>query len=230
MPEAAVHIVDDDEAVRNSLARLIASAGLSATAYADAESFLARHSSSEPAGCLVLDLRLPRLSGLDLQERLTERGWRIPIIIISGHGELEDAVRAMKRGAVDFIRKPYQPAALLAQIRAALETNRRQRAAGAERRAAQEALALLTPREREVADRLAIGAGIKAIAHALGLSRKTVDVHRTHIMSKLRLTTTFELWQLMQRANGGSASAPPADLARRALDEGPVRPGPPDIS
>ncbi len=190
--EPTVFVVDDDQAMRSSLSRLMQSVGLRVEAYASATEFLNAFDSRAP-GCLVLDIRMPGMNGLDLQERLAADGIRIPVIIISAHGDVESAVRAMKCGAVDFVKKPYKGKVLLARIREALELDARIRREEARRADVVARLARLTPREREVMALLVLGKSAKQIAFELGLSRKTVDVHRSHVMSKMQIDSVVEL-------------------------------------
>jgi RNA polymerase sigma factor (sigma-70 family) len=183
-PETTVYIVDDDEAVRDSLRLLLQSVGLRAQTYASAQQFLDAYRPPAP-GCLLVDVRMPGMSGLELQERLAEKKIPLPVIIITGHGQIAMAVRAMKAGAVDFIQKPFDNEALLEVIHKTLA-----RAADRQRQQARIAdnaarLATLTPREREVMERLVAGKSNKVIAADLGISTRTVEVHRARIMEKL---------------------------------------------
>lgn len=190
--DATVFVVDDDQAMRKSLARLLDSVGLKAETYDCAEAFLADYDPTRP-GCLVLDIRMPGISGLELQEQLAADGARLPVIIMSAHGDVEKAVRAMKSGAVDFIKKPYKGRVLLERVREALALDARRRSAEAARAGVAARAARLTPREREIAPLLVAGKSAKRIAFELGLSRKTVDVHRGHIMSKMQADSVVEL-------------------------------------
>jgi two-component system response regulator FixJ len=199
MPEATVFVVDDDQALRESLRRLMQSVALPVETYADAQTFRARYDPSRP-GCLILDIRMPGMSGLELQEKLINERIRIPVIIMSAHGDVEKAVRAMKAGAVDFIKKPYKGKVLLERVRQALELDARIRHEEAQRANIAARVASLTPREREVMKLLAAGKSPKQIAFEFGLSRKTVDVHRGHIMLKMQAESLVELAQLVQRA------------------------------
>ncbi len=196
-PETTVFVVDDDQALRESLSRLMGSVGLPVETYPSAQAFLDSHDASRP-GCLLLDIRMPGMSGLELQERLAQTGAGMPIIIISGHADVEQAVRAMKTGAVDFIKKPYNGEVLVNHVRRALELDARIRRERAERAAATACVALLTPREHEIMHLLATGKPVKQIAHELGLSRKTVDVHRSHIMMKLQVDSVVDLAHLAE--------------------------------
>ncbi len=199
--DATVFVVDDDQAVRESLSRLMESVGQEVATYAGAQEFLDSYDPSRP-GCVVLDIRMPGMSGLDLQEKLARDGMRIPVIMISGHGDVEKAVRAMKAGAVDFLRKPYKAKVLLERIGQALELDAKIRRQEAERAKAAALIAQLTPREREVMGLLATGAPSKQIAYRLGLSRKTVDVHRAHIMMKLQIDSVVDIARLVEIYDG----------------------------
>lgn len=193
--EPMVFVVDDDGAMRVALERLLVSVGIAVRSFSSAAEFLAADSAVNP-GCLVLDLRMPGIDGLELQARLRDAGIHIPIIMISAHGEVESAVRAMKHGAIDFLRKPYQPATLVARIREAFALDAQRREAEARHAAREEALSRLTPREREVFDRFIEGRTSKQIALELGLSSKTVDIHRAHILLKLQVSSVVDLVRL----------------------------------
>ena len=190
--DPTVYVVDDDPAMRSSLRWLIESVGLSVRTCSSAQEFLRTYQPSDP-GCLVLDVRMPGMSGLDLQAELAARKIHIPILIITGYAEVPLAVRAMKAGAFDFIEKPFSDQTLLDRIRAAValdESARRRRAARAEVEAR---LRLLTARERDVLDRVITGKSNKVIAAELVLSTKTVEVHRAHVMEKLKADSLADL-------------------------------------
>jgi RNA polymerase sigma factor (sigma-70 family) len=191
-PEATVFVVDDDPAMRNSLRWLIESVGLAVAAYATADEFLERYDPARP-GCLVLDVRMPGMSGLDLQDELTRRRITIPTIVITGHAEVAMAVRAVKAGAVDFIPKPFSDQLLLDRIRQALEQDRRDREARAFETDVARRVSNLTPREREVMERIVAGKANKEVAAELGLSPKTVEVHRAHVMEKMQVASLADL-------------------------------------
>lgn len=182
--EVTVHIVEDDPSMRGSLARLLGDAGYHLAIFASAEDFLAA-ATPDPAGCVLLDLRLPGLSGLELQERLVERGCLIPVVFLTAHGELPAGVRAMKQGAVDFLEKPVAADALFAALAAALARDAvalRSRDEAAEISAR---VASLSQREREVWLRVARGQLNKQIAYDLGIVERTVKLHRAAAMRKL---------------------------------------------
>ena len=190
--EATVFIVDDDAAMRDSLALLVRSAGLMAETYPSAEAFLETYEPTRP-GCLLLDIRMPTMSGLELQESLVVQDVGLPIIIVSGHADVPVAVRAMRAGAVDVIEKPYDSAYLKQRIHEALEKDARERQAQDRRRACAERLASLTARERKVMSLLIEGNTVKAIALQLGLSHNTVQIHRARILEKVRVGSVPEL-------------------------------------
>ena len=206
-----VYVVDDDPAMRSSLRWLIESVGLAVRTCGSAREFLATYRDSEP-GCLVLDVRMPGMSGLDLQAELARQHINIPILIITGYAEVPLAVRAMKAGAFDFIEKPFSDQTLLDRIRAAVardEVARRRRAA---REQVQARMRLLTQRERDVLERVVTGKSNKVIAAELNLSMKTVEVHRAHVMEKLQADSLADLIRLALLADGidpddGSASS-----------------------
>lgn len=201
-PNATVFVVDDDHAVRKSLELLLKSVGLSAATYPSAQEFLDAYDPSSP-GCLVLDVRMPGMSGLELQRTLRERGVEIPTIVITGHGDVPVAVRALKDGALEFLEKPFSKQMLLEHIREALRHETRRRAQRDRAVDAGERLAALTKRERQVLELVVAGKVSKEIAAELGLSKKTVDVHRAHVMHKLKVESVAELVQLVVSDQAG---------------------------
>jgi FixJ family two-component response regulator len=192
MQQQTVYIVDDDAAVRDSIQELVESVGLRAQGYASGQAFLDSFK-QEAGGCLVLDVRMAGMSGLLLQERLNELGATLPIIVITGHGDVPMAVRTLQAGAVDFIQKPYRDQLLLDSINKALASDAaaRSSAAGADNRDRQ--LATLTKREREVLDKLLEGGTSKQIARELAISPRTVETHRQHLLHKLEVDSLKEL-------------------------------------
>lgn len=180
-----VHIVDDDAAVRDALRWLLEGEGLVARTYSSAEDFLARYSSELP-GCAIVDLRMPGMSGLELQEALARRKLRLPLIFVTAHGDVPQAVIAMRRGAVDFVEKPFTDERLVDAVQRALAP-RPHRAAGEEAEPAivRSRAAALSPRERDVLSAVVEGKSSKAIAADLGIAVKTVEAHRARIMAKL---------------------------------------------
>ncbi len=189
---ATVFVVDDDQAMRTSLEWLIETTGMSVKTFESAAAFLADYYPGR-AGCLLLDVRMPGMSGLDLQSHLAREGYRLPIIMITGHGDVAMAVRAMKMGAVDFIEKPFHDEDLLRSIRNALDQDQKTRASRSMRADIATRLAELTPREHEVMGMVTDGKSNKEIALALGVSAKTVEAHRSRVMEKMRATSLAEL-------------------------------------
>lgn len=192
---AMVYVVDDDEAMRNSLQWLIESDGMEVRTFESADAFLAA-AFPGMAGCLLLDVRMPGMSGLELQGHLRRSGIGLPVIIITGHGDVAMAVRAMKAGAVDFIEKPFNDDALLNSIRNALEHGERQRQLAERRAEIRARIDDLTPREHQVMGLVTEGQANKEIAAALGVSAKTVEVHRARVMEKMRASSLAELVRL----------------------------------
>jgi FixJ family two-component response regulator len=190
--QSTVFVVDDDEAVRDSLGLLIDSVGLEFETFASAQEFLEAYDPGRP-GCLVLDIRMPGMSGLELQRRLGEIGAILPIIFITGHGDVPVAVRAMREGAVDFLQKPFEDQDLLDRIQQSLERDAVHRRELAERQGILERIAGLTPREREVMDLVAAGLANKNAASRLGVSQRTVEIHRARVMEKMGATSLAHL-------------------------------------
>lgn len=192
MSEPTVFIVDDDQAVARSLRWLIEIVRLGVETFASAQAFLENYDASKP-GCLVLDVRMPGISGLELQERLTARRINIPIIFITGHGDVQMAVRALQAGAFDFVEKPFNDQDLLDRIQKAIAFDAERRAKEAQRAQLQALFTSLTAREREVLDLVVEGMSNKAIANTLGLSAKTVEVHRAKVMEKMHARSISDL-------------------------------------
>ena len=189
---ATVFVVDDDAAVRRSLHELMVSASLPVESFETSQSFLDALDPGRP-GCILLDLRLREGSGLDLQDELRRRKISLPIIVLTGHGDVPSSVRSLKAGAFDFLQKPTPPAVLLERVRAALECDRAEREHRSSRTAGLDRLASLTPREREVMTMLVAGATSKEVAYDLKISPRTVEVHRANIMSKMQARNLPEL-------------------------------------
>ena len=187
-----VFIVDDDEGVRDGLSLLLATVGQSCELYECGQEFLDAYDDSK-RGCLLLDIRMPRMTGLDLQKKLLDRGSRLPIIFITGHGDIPMAVEAMRRGALDFIRKPFREHDLLERINEALDIDEDSHRKERYRQEVAERLSKLSEREREVFDRVADGQMNKVIAGDLGISERTVEVHRGQVMKKLSVKTLAQL-------------------------------------
>ena len=195
---AVVHVVDDDDSMRTALTRLLRAKGYEARSYRSAGEFLMAERPDVP-GCVLLDVSMPGPSGLDLHEALTKNGDSIPVIFLTGRGDIAMSVRAMKSGAVDFLTKPVKREALMAAIEAALEHDETQRATGERRRALRERYATLTAREREVFTRVSDGKLNKQIAAELGTSERTVKAHRAQVMSKLQVESVAELVRVADR-------------------------------
>ena len=193
--KAIVCVVDDDPSVRRSLKRLIRSAGLTVEAFASAQEFLQRPRPDIP-GCLVLDIQMPGLSGLELQDEIAAAKLNLPVIFLTGYGTVPASVRAMKAGAVDFLEKPVDDRALVDAIHQAVERNRRVRLEQAEIRKIQRRVDSLSPRQREVLGLLLTGMLNKQIAGELGTTEKTIKVHRGRVMEKMRAGSIAELVRL----------------------------------
>jgi FixJ family two-component response regulator len=194
--DAVVYVVDDDDAVCRALARLVRSVGLSAETFRSARAFL-EHAAPDRPACLILDMRLPGPSGLDLQEALSQAGRDIPIVFITGHGDVSSSVRAMKGGAVDFLQKPFNDQELLDCVQRALTRSRERRAERAQRNDVQSRLDTLTPREREVLLQVVTGKLNKQIAGDLGIAEKTIKVHRGRVMQKMRADSVADLVRMV---------------------------------
>lgn len=209
--DPVVFVVDDDAAVRNSLRFLVEAAGLKTVAFASAREFLQGYDPAQP-GCLVLDVRLPGMSGLELQQQLLASGIRIPVIIVTGFGDVPNAVQAMRAGAIDFIEKPYNDRLLLEKIQQALEMDSQERALQESRREVLARLSTLSAREQEVMERVVNGLANKQIAGDLGISTKTVEAHRARVMEKMRADSLAELVRLVEasRERAGRTGLPPS--------------------
>lgn len=194
--QPAVFIVDDEEAVRDSIGLLLRSVGLVSRIFTDAKAFLDSYHPEEP-GCLVLDIRMPRMSGMELQQELNRRGWGIPVIFMTGHGDVPMAVEAMRAGAVDFLQKPFKDDELIRRVQKALEQDAKLREQLSSLEQLRSRYDSLTPREREIAERLAAGDANKAVAIDLGLSERTVELHRAHIMQKMGARGLAQLVQML---------------------------------
>lgn len=190
--ESTVFVIDDDTAVRESMAVLLESAGFEVEAYGSASAFLKAYQPDRP-GCLVLDVRMPQMDGLELQEVLARRHLRVPIIFITGHGDISMSVRAIRGGAVDFLEKPFDDEVLLARIREALQGDAERRREETERAAIRARFANLTKREKEVMVLVLGGLSSKDIAAKLRVSPRTVEVHRARIMTKMEAQSIVDL-------------------------------------
>jgi two-component system response regulator FixJ len=190
--DGVVHVIDDDADVRQSLAFLLSTAGLTVRVHESAVAFL-KVLPEIKDGCVVTDVRMPGIDGLELQRRLGELEKRLPVIVMTGHGDVPLAVEAMKAGAVDFIEKPFDDEVMLSAIRAALARQADDRERNARTAAIQERIARLSDRERDVLDRLVAGKANKVIAHELGISPRTVEVYRANVMTKMQADSLSEL-------------------------------------
>ncbi len=193
-----VFVVDDDAAIRKAVSRLLRSAGIAVAAFASPREFLAQYDPVTP-GCLVLDIAMPGFNGLQLQTTLGEKGSVLPIIFLTGHGDVSKSVQAMKHGAFDFLSKPVKDKDLLTVVRAAIETDafvRREQAKFSEMRAR---LDTLTPREREVLEHVVAGELNKQIAGDMGITEATVKMHRARVMAKMKVQSVAELARLAER-------------------------------
>ena len=197
--EPVVFVIDDDEAVLESLSLMIETVGLKVQTYSSAQKFLDDHDPAQ-AGCLVLDVRMPGMSGLELLSKLTNQEFSIPVIIITGHGDVPMAVQALKTGAVDFIEKPFRDQVLLDSIQKAIKMDAENRCKQIEQTDIKAKMENLSPRELEVIDLLVTGKSSKMIAYDLGISQKTSDFHRANILKKMGVDSVVELMPLAQKA------------------------------
>ncbi len=201
--QGVVFIVDDDEALRDSLCWLLESAGLRVETHDSANSFLQSYYPGQ-SGCLLLDVRMPGMNGLELQEQLESRDVRLPVVIMTGHGDVAMAVRALKAGAMDFIEKPFDDELLLASIQRALVLDTEQRKNRATQAEVLARLAHLTRREHQVMELVTIGKANKQIASELNVSAKTVEAHRAHVMEKMQAKSLAELVRMSMLVSGDS--------------------------
>jgi two-component system response regulator FixJ len=200
---ATVFVVDDDEGVRSSIRLLLKSVGIAATPMASALEFLDAFDPAQP-GCLVLDIRMPGMNGLELQQQLNLRGAVIPVLFITGHGDVPMAVEAMQQGAFDFLQKPFRDQELIDRIQKALERDHEARATLAQHGQIREKLESLTAREREVLQLLTQGKQNKVMAAELGISQRTVEIHRAHVMDKLGARSLAQLVRMVLDAEQAS--------------------------
>jgi len=197
---ATVFVVDDDEAVRTSLRLLLKSVGLPVETFASAQEFLDQFD-PDRAGCLVLDIRMPGMSGLELQQHLNDRHSIMPVVFITGHGDVPMAVEAMQAGAVDFIQKPFRDQDLIDRINRALEKDREMRSQLRERDEIRRRMSQLTPREREVLELVTQGKANKVIAGDLNVSQRTVEIHRARVMEKMGANSLAHLVRMVIEAH-----------------------------
>jgi len=206
-----IHIVDDDEAIRSSLTMLFESVGKTVTTHNDGQDFLAhceQHSGND-IGCIVLDIRMPGIGGMDLFKQLKPKGIHAPVIFITGHGDVQMAVQAMHRGAFDFILKPFRDQDLLDSVNAALEQAKSDAAASEKLSQIREHYRTLTDREREVLREVAAGKANKAIAADLNLSQRTVEIHRSRVMEKMQVKSLADLIRAVVCLEQNNAIPPP---------------------
>ena len=203
--EHCVFVVDDDADVRDSLRLLLETSGFTVQVFTSAIHFLA--DPSPKSGCLIADIRMPDMSGLELQEEIVRRQIRLPVIVMTGHGDVPLAVRAMKAGAIDFLEKPFDDNLMLASVRRGLEAGSQESSRAAEVEAAKNLLAALTPREYSVLDKLVKGRSNKVTAYELGISPRTVEIHRAHVMDKMHASSLSDLVRTVLAA-GQDISAP----------------------
>jgi two-component system response regulator FixJ len=200
----AVHIIDDDAAVRDSLAFLLGTAAIESRVHESAADFLQAFRPAE-AGCIVTDMRMPGMDGLELLRKLREMRNPVPVIVVTGHGDISLAVEAMKAGAADFLEKPFDQDMVLSSVRAALARRGEDQGRIAEQAAKAERLALLSPREKQVLEGLVAGLPNKAIAHDLGISVRTVEVYRANVMTKMEANSLSELVRMVLTASADQA-------------------------
>lgn len=201
LPEATVFVVDDDDAVRESLAFLLKSVGLKVESFSSAQDFLKSYNPAR-AGCLVLDIRMPGMSGLELQEKLKQMESMLPIIFITGHGDVPMAVKAIKAGAADFVQKPFRDQELIDRIREVLEEDASARVEKLQKAEILKCIDSLTEREREVMEQVVDGKANKVVAIDLNVSQRTVEIHRANVMDKMKARSLAQLVRLVMKARG----------------------------
>lgn len=206
-PEARVFVVDDSDSVRQSLRAVLESADLEVVDYPSAEAFL-DGAMAEQGDCVLADMRMPNMNGLELQHELNRRGIGVSFIIVTGHADVPLAVAAMKAGASDFIEKPFDAEALLASVKRAVDAGRSARSKAVEAKAAASAVALLTEREREVLDQLVLGKSNKVVGHELGISPRTVEVHRARLLEKMKARSLSDLVRTVRAMEGRFPAEP----------------------
>jgi FixJ family two-component response regulator len=216
-PGPIVHVVDDDDSVRTAIVRLLQAAGHAARGYASAGEFLLGRSDRNAPGCVVLDVRMPGPSGFDLQEALARSGASVPIVFLTGHGDIPMSVRAIKAGAVDFLTKPVSREALLGAVGSALARDAETREARGRVRVLRAQYERLTPREREVFAGVVAGKLNKQIAADLGTAERTIKAHRAQVMEKMQVASIAELVHVADRLNAAARSRSRAPAAGRRL-------------
>lgn len=198
-PGAIVHIIDDNVSLRNMVVKLVGSVGLASKPYSSADEFLSSYDGSRP-GCIILDLRMPGMTGTQALTRFAEKDIKLPVIILTGYGDIPTAVRSLKQGAVDFIQKPFNPQVLIERIQTSIEEDAMRAQADHEFSALTERFIRLSLREREILDLVVDGKTSKEIARTLNISSRTVDVHRTNVMRKVGASSVAELVGLAMAA------------------------------
>jgi len=218
-PRPIVHVVDDEADVRDVVAKLVESVGLTARVFSSAQDFLASYDGSRP-GCVVLDVRMPGMTGIEALTRFAERNIRLPVIMLTGYSDVPTAVRSLKRGAVDFIQKPFNPQFLLERIQASIAEDATRAGEEEQCAALEQRFNELTAREKEILVQVIDGHTSKEIARVLGISDKTVDVHRTNIMRKVGAASVAELVKLamMVRRNAERFGTPGGDSEQERLN------------
>jgi two-component system response regulator FixJ len=201
--EPCVYVVDDEEAICDSTALLLKSVGLKARTFTDPRTFLKEYDPKQP-GCLVMDVRMPGVSGLEVQQELNRRKAPLPVIFISGHGDVPMAVEAMRAGAMDFLQKPFKDDELIRRVQKALEQDARDRDLLRQREVIQARWNELTPREQEAATLVVAGKANKVVAAELGISERTVELHRAHVMEKMGARSLAQLVQLVLQLQSGA--------------------------
>jgi len=206
---ARVYVVEDDDAVRDSLQLVLESVGHSVATYANANAFLDAYD-ADMAGCLVLDIRMPGMNGMELQRKLNERNSILPIIFVTGHGDVPMAVEAMQQGAVDFVQKPYREQELLEKIARAFALDKENRESLSQRQAIASRLQSLTPRELDVLRLMVEGKANKVIAIDLDISQRTVEIHRARVMEKLEAHSLAHLVRMVMAVDASLLQPPPS--------------------
>ncbi len=200
--DLSIYLIDDDAAFRRSVVFLLDSVGWNVVEYDSAQAFVSEHACPpDDMGCLLLDIRMPVMSGLALQQHLLKEGWPVSVVFMTGHGDVEMAVQAMKAGACDFLEKPFKDQALLDAVDQAVRCTRERQCHEQRRDHARQLLERLSPREQEVAKLIALGQPNKLVARTLGISEKTVHVHRQHVMEKAEVANAAELTRLILAAD-----------------------------
>lgn len=203
-PNPIVYIVEDDEGLRSLVQALATSMGVAARAFPSAAKFLEQYNPRQP-GCLVLDIFMPGMSGLELQDELNRRGAVIPVIFITAHADVASAVAAVRHGAFNYLQKPFSNSELVANVRQALELDRRNREMLAQQAAIRDRIASLTPREREVLELIVRGLASKVMAEEMGLSQRTVELHRSRVMGKMGASSIAQLVRMFMDSQRGGA-------------------------